>query len=421
MARRRTTSESKQARGEQTAGRGTISTNSWWKERWRIKVPRPEDQERHYREEQERFEQGRLTKVESGEKVEDKERKDIFRIWADSYGAISRIWEDSYVNLYKPWIESTGEMYSKMAELSKDAKPENYKSLYDEWVKTYQNGIGRFYPVQIQKSDREALEKFMLSAEESKDLIQSWITMLDETSNKTRELFQSIPDPKEYKQFYDIWISTYGKIFEGLLSLPTMEHTGEAFENYTGIHGIYLRSFAQISKIWRDSFTMLYWPLTDSMMRLYEKTTELSRGEVKPETYREFYDIWIDVYKDIFSRLFNVQSVSPATKDLLDSFLRSTDIYLSIYRSWMTALEKMSENTIDVSKRTTEPEIYRGFYSSWVQMYNKAFDDLFRYMPVARPMQNIMEPVKSAAKIYTDMFANISDMWLKSVFSSTTR
>ncbi len=359
----------------------------------------------------------------AGEQMKEKgeERKDIFRIWADSYGTVSKMWEDSYANLYKPWIESTGEMYSKAAELTKNPTQENYKAFYDDWVRTYQNSIGRFYPVSIRKSDKETLDKLLLNAEETKTLFQSWITMLDDASDKTRELIQGEPDPEKYRQSSDIWMRTYGKIFEELLALPTMERTREVFESYTGIPGIYLRSFAQMSKIWRDSFNTLYWPLTDSMMKLYGKTIELSKGEARPEAYREFYDLWMNVYKDTFSRLLNVQSIRPATKEMLDSFLRSTDIYMNVYRSWMAALEKMSEKTMDVSKRTSEPEAYKEYYTTWVRMYERALDDLFKYMPAVGPVKNIMEPAKNAAKIYTDMFVNISNVWMKSTLGSASR
>lgn len=60
MTRRRSTSESKQTkeeiRKEQTDG-GLATPSSWWVERLNIEKPIPEDQERHYREEQERYEQ----------------------------------------------------------------------------------------------------------------------------------------------------------------------------------------------------------------------------------------------------------------------------------------------------------------------------------------------------------------------------
>ncbi|MDL5503076.1 MAG: hypothetical protein QSU88_07660, partial [Candidatus Methanoperedens sp.] len=86
--------------------------------------------------------------------------------------------EDSFTNLQKPWIESTVELFNKAAELSRNATPENYKVFYDEWMKTYQNTFGKLYPGMMRQLDKEALEKLKESAEESKNLFQSWIDLL---------------------------------------------------------------------------------------------------------------------------------------------------------------------------------------------------------------------------------------------------
>jgi hypothetical protein len=73
----------------------------------------------------------------------------------------------------------------------------------------------------------------------------------------------------------------------------------------------------------------------------------------------------------------------------------------------------MSEKTMDLTKHTTDPEAYKEFYNTWAKMNEKALEDFFRYMPAVGPMKNIMEPVKNAAKVYTDMFVSISNAWMK--------
>src|SRR3989337_2037114 len=98
------------------------------------------------------------------------EKQDMFKTWADSYTAVSKMWEDSYIKLYKPWLESTGELFDKAAQLPKDATPKQYKEFYEEWVKTYQNTFGDFYPIPTLKSNKETLERLLLSAEESNKL-----------------------------------------------------------------------------------------------------------------------------------------------------------------------------------------------------------------------------------------------------------
>ena len=88
---------------------------------------------------------------------------------------------------------------------------------------------------------------------------------------------------------------------------------------------------------------------------------------------------------------------------------------MSMYKSWINALEKMSEKAKEMSKQTSDPEAYKEFYTLWVKMYEKAFDSFFEDMPtVGGPMKEIMEPVKIMNKMYADTFANMSKMWVKS-------
>src|SRR3970040_2262041 len=117
-------------------------------------------------------------------------KKDIFKTWADSYTEVSKMWEDSYLKLYKPWIESTEEMFEKATLHSKEAAPQKYKEFYDEWMKTYQNTFGKFYPIPALKSNKETLEKFLSSAEESNKLYRLWIAELEENKKKNQKILQ---------------------------------------------------------------------------------------------------------------------------------------------------------------------------------------------------------------------------------------
>jgi hypothetical protein len=340
------------------------------------------------------------------------EKKDVFRIWADSYVAVSKMWEDSYTNLYKPWIESSGALLDKATELTREASAEKYREFYDEWMKSYQNTFGKLYPVQMGKLDKETLQKLRDSAEESKALFQSWVNLLEEDIRKTEELSEKELDMEKSRELYNTWLKTYGKISEDILTMPTRGATKEVFESYGALPSIYLRNFSELSRIWRDYYMHLYVPWVDSMMKLSGKMAELSRGNASPEAYKEFYNLWMDTYKDMSGRWFNVESFKPS-KEVFDSFLKSTDIYLNMYKSWISALEKMSEKTSELTKRTADPEAYKEFYNTWAKMNEKALEDFLKYMPAIGPMKNMMEPMKNATKVYADMFVNMSNAWMK--------
>ena len=327
----------------------------------------------------------------------------IFKTCADSYTAVLKMGEDSYLKLYKPWIESIGEMFGKAAELSTDAAPEKYKEFYDEWVKIYQNSFGKFYPIPMPESNKETLEKFLSSAEESNKLYMSWIAELEENSRKTKEILQGEPDPAKYKECCDMWIKSYEKIFDELMELPEKKSTKEIFGNYIVIPDIYSGSFLQMSKLWNKSYAQLWEPLNKSIVKLSEKMAEISRGDAGPEAYKEFYILWMDTNKVEHSG------------EMFEHYRKSSDIYLSMYKSWIAALEKMSEKAEDISKQSSDPKAYKEFYNLWVTTYEKAFDDFFDDMPtVGGPMKQVMEPVKIMAKMYADTFNQMSKLWMKS-------
>jgi len=351
-------------------------------------------------------------------KIEDRkntkeEKKDIFQTWTDSYTAVSKMWEDSYLNLYKPWLEGRGELFEKAVELSKNASPAKYKEFYDEWMKTSQNTCGKFYQIPTMESSKEIFEKLLISAEESTKICSSWIADLDENSRATREVLQSEPDPVKYKEVYDMWIKSYGKIFDELLALPFRQNMKEIFENHTGTPDIYSNAFEQLSKLWKDSYAKLYMPWIDSMLKLSAKSSEISMGNAGPEAYKEFHTLWLNTYHETYSRLFDAQSMK-SSKEILEYFVRSANVNLNLYNSWIATLEKLSQKARELSKQNADPEAFKEFYNLWAKTYEKAFDNFFENTPTFSPFKEILEPAKNAAKIYADTFANLSNICVKS-------
>jgi hypothetical protein len=336
----------------------------------------------------------------------------IFKTWADSYSAFSTMWEDSYVKLYKPWIESSEEMFEKTVKLSKDATPQKYREFYDEWQKTYQNTFGKFCPLPEERSNKEILEKFMVNAKGLNEQYRAWMAEFEENSGATREVLQGKPDPEKYKEVYDQWMRSYEKIFDELLELPFKESTKEIFGNNREFPDIYSGAFLKMSKLYKRSYQQLCKPFNESMRTLSDKMNEISRGNASPEAYKEFYTLWMDTYKDISGKY--ASSMEPSGENLAN-FVDITHVYLGLYKSWITALEKMSEKAQELSKQTSDPGAYKEFYNLWVTTYEKAFDSFFEDMPtVEGPMKEAMEPVKTMAKLYADTFIKMSKMWVRS-------
>ena len=52
----------------------------------------------------------------------------------------------------------------------------------------------------------------------------------------------------------------------------------------------------------------------------------------------------------------NMQQSMEPSREMFENFVESTNIYLSMYKSWIAALEKMSEKAQELSKQTSDPE-----------------------------------------------------------------
>jgi hypothetical protein len=348
--------------------------------------------------------------VEVRKDIHEETRKKTFE---DSYIEVSKMWEDSYSKLYKPWFESTEALFKKAFELSKDAAPETYKEFYDEWVKTSQNSFGKFYQIPTLESNKETFEKLLVSAEESNKIHSSWIAELEENSRATREVLQGEAVPAKYLEVYGMWVKSYGKMLNELLTLPFRQNMKFIFENITGTSDTYAEAFEQISKIWMDSFTKLYVPYTNSMLKLSMKSVEISSGNASPQAYKELHTLWMNTYQETYGRLFDTQSMRP-TKEVLESFVQSENVNLKICKSWIEILGKLSQKAQRLSKQNTDPETYKELYNLWAKMYGKAFDNFFENTPAFNHFREIMEPMKNAAKVYADTFASISCVGIKS-------
>ncbi|MCZ7402344.1 MAG: hypothetical protein O8C61_08990 [Candidatus Methanoperedens sp.] len=358
-----------------------------------------------------------VKKIEEIKNVNE-ENKDNGRTCKDNYTAVSKMWEDSCLKLYKPWFESTEALFGKAFELSKDASPEKYKEFYGEWLKTSQNSLGKVFQIPTLESNKETFEKLLVSAEESKKIYGSWITELEGNSKATREVLTGEAYPAKYKEVYDMWINSYGKMLNELLTLPLRQNMKEIFQNTTGTPDIYSDAFEQISKIWTDSYTKLYLPYTESMLKLSLKSAQLSQGNASPEAYKEFHTLWMNTYRDINGKLLDTQSMRPS-KEVLEYFLQSENVNLDLYKSWIEILGQMSQKAQGLSKQGADPQACRELYNLWGKMYGKAFDNFFDNTPTFSPFKEIMEPVKNAAKIYADTFTSVSDAWMKSYPCST--
>jgi hypothetical protein len=347
------------------------------------------------------------------------QNENIFNTWIESYTAISRMWEESYLKLYKPWLESTGELFEKAIDAASSNSPEKYREFYEEWTKTFQGKVD-LRQIPTAETNKEILGKFLIGAEKSTVIYKNWITELDENSRLTRDALKGETDPIKYKEIYDLWIKSYAKIFDELLTLPFRDNIREMFEKYTGIPDIYSDTFVKISKLWNESYTKLYGSWMEAILELSKKSDEISKGKATPESYKEFYNLWADVYQKTYGKLINIKSVQESAeskeqlKSTFETFAQSTQVYTDLYKSWMTTLEKLSIKSKELAKQPSSQDVHKETFNLWIRLYQKVFDSFFDNMRTISPFKEFLVPIKGTAGIYLDNLNKMSDFWLQS-------
>jgi hypothetical protein len=87
------------------------------------------------------------------------------------------------------------------------------------------------------------------------------------------------------------------------------------------------------------------------------------------------------------------------SKEVLEYFVQSANGNLNLHKSWIATLEKLLQKAKEISKQTADPDANKEFYYLWAKMYERAFDNLFENIPIARSFEKFLEPVKNTAKI----------------------
>jgi DNA-binding transcriptional regulator YbjK len=352
----------------------------------------------------------------TSEKTMDRgEDMNLLELWTEGYSAVTKMWEQSYVNLYNPWVESAGKLFDKAVELSKESTPDKYKEFYKELVDVQQNTLSKMYAVPKGMTDKETLENMTKVAQESNKLMKAWSQELTENTKRTQEMLTSGAAPENYGEFYDMWMKSYQKIIDQFTDLFASENMNEALSRYTGIPSALLTNYAELAKLWKQSYQNFISPLAESTSKLMSKFGDLTtKGEVSPEAYKEFYEQWMNTYREAYTRMFNFEYTQPST-EILESILKSTNAAMSAYKSWLAALEKMQGKMSDILSRTSDPDAYKGLYDLWVKTFEKAFDDLFEFMPTFGPMKETMDLMKKSARIQADAYMNVSKGWMETI------
>jgi len=98
------------------------------------------------------------------------------------------------------------------------------------------------------------------------------------------------------KEFYDQWLNTYKATMGKLVEMPAVGPAREKSEKM--MKGF--STFVNLYAAGMDTSSNLQSVFMEAMRKVQEKTANDMEGEISPEKYKEFYNIWMETYSETF-------------------------------------------------------------------------------------------------------------------------
>ncbi|HWQ95806.1 MAG TPA: poly(R)-hydroxyalkanoic acid synthase subunit PhaE [Candidatus Methylomirabilis sp.] len=98
------------------------------------------------------------------------------------------------------------------------------------------------------------------------------------------------------QEFFDMWLRTYEATMGRLVEMPAMGPAREKSEKMTKGFSTFVNLYAA----GMDTSSNLQSVFMEAMRKVQKKTAKDMKGEISPEKYKDFYNIWIETYSETF-------------------------------------------------------------------------------------------------------------------------
>lgn len=315
----------------------------------------------------------------------------LYATWAECCMDFSRALQESYEAFFKPWLRAAEKAAAVAAKPPKKGT-EAYKKFYNPWFEAYKETFGK---IGEEALSGKFFEELVKSTNKNMRLYSSWVEDLGKLSDKTLSLMQN-PDPKKYWALCREWVEVYERIYSQSLS-PSFFDPMKISLRASGVPEEYINALLKLGLLWRESYEKLWKPWFDFGIRAGETLAAGEDGE-------ELYKLWTETFLQGFKNV----SAMPSREDL-EKFQESMNIYLELYRSYIKTIEKMTQRILSSPEQS-----YRAYYDLWLDMYEKAFQGFFTAMPMLGPYKELFEPVRRSLDLYSRTWLNLSKFWVNS-------
>ncbi|MBI4833832.1 MAG: hypothetical protein HY811_03285 [Planctomycetes bacterium] len=259
-----------------------------------------------------------------------------------------------YTSLFHSWS-------GIMENTDKQITSEHLKSFMNTWLESQKNIFSRMFglPLPEMPADVTDMKEW---AEGVKQSLENWQKMYKENyqpmmdnwrkaSEDALEMMKPGVAPAKAKEFYNAWIKGYESTFGKFLKMPMMGPSRNVSDKMMKSMDAFIKYCGSTA----DFYMMMYSPSTSAMEELSKKASELLKGDVTPEKYKEFYEMLVKTFEDKFYALFR----TPAFADIMKSTL---DASLNFRRHHFAVMEEILKGT-PIITRSEMDEVYQQLYS----------------------------------------------------------
>lgn len=254
------------------------------------------------------------------------ERDEIFKNWTDSFGKMygSEEWAKSFGNgvfnldeqkaIFKKLLGSTTvynslfEFWSKVMQEAPYDSPEKIINFCKDYRETYMDTVGSLLKASALGEYAPAMDQYM-------ELSKSYLGFFDKLSmpwSDTATDFQDIykrmmsGNPDAMKEYFNMMNEAYKNSFGQVLNMSSFGLYKDNIE--AQMQGI--DSYVQFVNIYNELIALVYKVFSESMEVLVDKYSNLMNEDKQPKTFKEFYDLWLDINENNLVNLFGTEEFS---------------------------------------------------------------------------------------------------------------
>lgn len=257
-------------------------------------------------------------------------------------------------DFYKNWYENAQKMFQEMTkmfptEIGKDTFEKMfqsgnvYSSLFDFWNKYISDFLqrpGASFPGRLDEMPKEWMEEYNKVLQQFfqqgfGDAFGDYISRTTELADSYRQTMESFLSPwfdssedlrekameamrgdsDAYMQFLRKWNEAYQDSFGRLFRAPGFGLTKETSERMLQS----MEAYVEYTNALNEFTTALYGVGHNVMERLMNKLQELKDEGNPPETFKEFYDLWVEANENAYLELFKEDSFARLLGRVVDS------------------------------------------------------------------------------------------------------